>query len=435
LLSDPATRELLYPLRALVNERLAREPRDAGLLALRAELAGQWSGSEAPVADYTLLPWRSRAPVAGWCDSEAQVADYSAAIRALAHQSLEAAADLNRLYRGRGNAYIRLQKWREAARDYAHVVTEETTDVELLSNRARAHEALKNWDAAAADWSAAVSGNPAGARLLGEFARRLAAGGQVPLAKAQFEKAQALYERMLEADPENSLVAAELAQLLFLAFQSAGRTREAVPYLAKASRAEPSDMLLLQVAALQAWFGQEKELAATRQRIQAFAKETHDAGTAERAAKAYSIRMSTSKAELDAALALARKGVEFDHGSEWREWRLLALGMAEYRSGNHAAATQALLAAAKGGSNDPTVTGISAFYRAMSLSRQGKSDEARKLAIGATAQMKPLPKDEQNPPVSDAYWDDLILWLAYKEAKALIGFDAAPAAPATPDGK
>jgi hypothetical protein len=26
-----------------------------------------------------------------------------------------------------------------------------------------------------------------------------------------------------------------------------------------------------------------------------------------------------------------------------------------------------------------------------------------------------------------AYWDDLILWLAYKEAKDLIPFDAAPA--------
>ena len=118
--------------------------------------------------------------------------------------------------------------------------------------------------------------------------------------------------------------------------------------------------------------------------------------------------------------------MELDHGSEWREWRLLTLGMAEYRSGNHAAAIQALLAAAKAGSNNPIVTGISAFYRAMSLSRQGKSDEARKLAIGAAAQMKPLPKDEQNPLANDAYYDDLILWLAYKEAKDMIQFDAPP---------
>jgi eukaryotic-like serine/threonine-protein kinase len=219
-------------------------------------------------------------------------------------------------------------------------------------------------------------------------------------------------------------------------YQSAGRTREAIPHLAKASAANPNDTLLsLKVAALQAWFGQENELAATRQRILAFAKDTDGAGTAEHAAKACSIRASTNTAELDAALALARKGVELGKGAEWSEWWLLTLGMAEYRSGNHAAATQALLAAAKAGSNNPIVTGISAFYRAMSLSRQGKSDEARKLAIGAVAQMKPLPTDEQNPPASDAYCDDLILWLAYKEAKAMIHFDAAPAAPETPDGK
>ncbi len=295
--------------------------------------------------------------------------------------------------------------------------------------------ALKNWDAASADWSRATSGNPDGAKLLGEFARRLAAGGQVPLAKTQFEKSQALYQRMLEADPENYLVAAELSQL-FLAYQSAGRTREAVPYLAKASAADPSDTLLsLKVAALQAWYGHEKELTATLQRIRAFAKDTNDAGTAERAAKACSIRVSTSKAELDAALALARKGVELDHGSEWRDWRLLALGMAEYRSGNHAAATQALLAAAKAGSNNPIVRGISPFYLAMSLSRQGKSDEARQLAIAAAAKMKPLPKDEQNPLPINAPHDDLILWLAYKEAQSMIHFDPVPAAPETPDGK
>ena len=80
-------------------------------------------------------------------------------------------------------------------------------------------------------------------------------------------------------------------------------------------------------------------------------------------------------------------------------------------------------------------TGIAAFYRAMSLFRQGKPDEARKVAIAAAAQMKPLPKDEQNPLANGADHDDLILWLAYKEAKAMIQFDAAPTTPATPDGK
>jgi hypothetical protein len=63
----------------------------------------------------------------------------------------------------------------------------------------------------------------------------------------------------------------------------------------------------------------------------------------------------------------------------------------------------------------------------MSLFRQGKVDEARKLALTAAAQMRPLPKDDKNPLAGNAGHDDLILWLAYKEAKALIQFDAAPA--------
>ena len=109
--------------------------------------------------------------------------------------------------------------------------------------------------------------------------------------------------------------------------------------------------------------------------------------------------------------------------------------MAEYRSGNDAAADEALLAAAKAGPNNRYVTGISAFYRAMSLFRQGKPDEARKLAIAAAAKMKPLPKDEKNPLAGNADHDDLILWLAYKEAKALIQFDAAPPPKAENDKK
>ena len=109
---DPATGEQLYPLRAAVNERLNRDPSDAGLLELRAELAGQWS------------------------DVKAQLADYSAAIAALSQQkSKERATDLKRLYRRRGMAYVGLEKWQYAVDDFAHVVTDQTTDDVLLSNQ------------------------------------------------------------------------------------------------------------------------------------------------------------------------------------------------------------------------------------------------------------------------------------------------------------
>ena len=43
---------------------------------------------------------------------------------------------------------------------------------------------------------------------------------------------------------------------------------------------------------------------------------------------------------------------------------------------------------------------------------------------------RPLPADEKNPFADGANTDDLILWLAHKEAKALIGFDGSlPVAP------
>ena len=113
----------------------------------------------------------------------------------------------------------------------------------------------------------------------------------------------------------------------------------------------------------------------------------------------------------------------------------MALGMAEYRSGHFAEADAALTAATNDPGKNNTVSSTSAFYRAMGLFRQGKTDLARKLASEAAAKMKPLPADEQKPLLGGADPDDLIMWLAYKEAKAMIQFDATPAAPAQPHTK
>jgi hypothetical protein len=191
-----------------------------------------------------------------------------------------------------------------------------------------------------------------------------------------------------------------------------------------ASAAHPQDTLLsLKVAALQAWFGQDGDFAATRQRIFVFAKDTNNATTAERAAKACSLVPPTAQADLEAALALGRKAVKVGKGTEWGDWYLLALGMAEYRAGNYAAAAGALLAAEKAGPTNRYVTGTAPFYRALSLFRQGHEAEARKLASAAAMKMKPLPRDENNPLAGAADHDDLILWLAYKEAKVLIQFE------------
>ena len=192
-LVDEATGELFFPLLTALEKRLAEDPRNAGLLELRTEL--ELAAQE--------------------IDFARQVANDTALLKILADQPAEAgSARLRRLYRRRGDAYIRLTKWSEAVDDYAHVITPETIDVDLLVNRARANEALKNWDAAAADWSRAATGNPEGAKLLVEFARRLAADGQVALADTVRTKARTWLEEKLAKEPDNPAWAAELAQLL-----------------------------------------------------------------------------------------------------------------------------------------------------------------------------------------------------------------------------
>jgi hypothetical protein len=62
----------------------------------------------------------------------------------------------------------------------------------------------------------------------------------------------------------------------------------------------------------------------------------------------------------------------------------------------------------------------------MSLYRQGQATEARRLFDTAAAHMRPLPDDDQNPLASGASGDDIVIWLAYREAAAMLGIEASP---------
>ncbi len=220
------------------------------------------------------------------------------------------------------------------------------------------------------------------------------------------------------------------------ALMDVGRTPEALHLLEMSFASDPRDLLAsLKNAALRAWLGQPEEFAAVRRRALALARGTDDVVMAEFIAKLSSILPAPDRAELDEALALGRTAAKPGDEVKRRPWRLLALGMAAYRAGDDPACDAALLAAAEAGKGIPAVAGTAAFYRAMSLHRRGRIDEARKLAAEAAATMKPLPADDKNPLAGGADHDDLILWLAYKEAKALIGFDATPAAAPKPDGR
>jgi WD40 repeat protein/tetratricopeptide (TPR) repeat protein len=266
---------------------------------------------------------------------------------------------------------------------------------DVLSDRGQKKEA-------AAAYHKAVELAPMNAAALAEALR----------ARGRIEGAIACCRKGSELDPKGRALHLMLGDML----TDTGRTAEAVASYAKASELDPSDTVLsLKVAALQAWFRQEKDFALTRQRILAFAKGTRDAGHAERAARACSLLPSSDKAELDAALALGREGMKVH---PWdMSWPRVALGTAQYRAGNFGAADRVLAAV---GPYPAQPIGISGYYRAMCLFRQGKPDQARKLADRTAANMKPLPADEKNPLADGAHPDDLILWLAHKEAKTLL---------------
>jgi tetratricopeptide (TPR) repeat protein len=277
-------------------------------------------------------------------------------------------------------------------------------------------------------------------KLLERRPAAVAGLGDLYAADHDGERAIVGYRKAITDQKTDAALLAKLAT----AYQEAGRTREAVPVLASKLANDSKDTpLLLKVAALQAWFGQNDELAVTCTRALDFAKDTQVPSTAERTAKICSLRPSSDRTQIDAALALARRSVELGRGSGYLPWFQMALGMAEYRSGHLAEAEAALEAAADnaklskdlGAEYVSSVSDTSAFYRAIGLFRQGKKVEAKKLATEAAAKMVPLPRNELNPLSGGADYNDLILWLAYKEAKSIIEFDAAPPPKAEDDKK
>lgn len=121
-----------------------------------------------------------------------------------------------------------------------------------------------------------------------------------------------------------------------------------------------------------------------------------------------------------AALTLARRAVELGKEHPFFPYYQMALGMAEYRNASYPAADAALAAAAKAGQDQPHVRDTSRFFLAMCFFQEGKVAQARQLFAEVEAQMKPLPADERQPFADGATPDDLIVWLACKEAKALL---------------
>jgi tetratricopeptide (TPR) repeat protein len=277
--------------------------------------------------------------------------------------------------------------------------------------------------------------------------------GKTEEALMECRQALAIQQKLADANPAVTQFQSNLAAShsnIGVVLVRTGKSEEAQKYIeeilqllkAKLGPEHPATLVALDavagvylaVAAQQAWLGQEQEWAATCERGLSLARDTKSVRTVERVAKLCSLRPSDDNRRR-AALLLARRAVELGKGDHYLmlAWFQVALGMAEYRSAHFAQADAALLAAMGAGKSDYFIGGTSAFYRALSLFRQGKPDEARQLATQAAAKMKPLPKDAKNLLASETA--DLLLWLAYREAKETIKFEEKSGAGAEPEAR
>ena len=190
-----------------------------------------------------------------------------------------------------------------------------------------------------------------------------------------------------------------------------------------AAHANEFSLQAMKLATLQIWFGREAEHTALCQQMLPWFMTQEGPEFADRIAKITNLRPPAEPRLLETTLALARRAVEIGQTNSNFPWFQLSLGLAEYRNGHYLEADRMLSAAELAGTNTwrPDIrAGTARFYRALSLFRQGQPAKARQLFSQAEASMKPLPAAGLWPLTGDADQDDLILWLACKEARVLL---------------
>jgi hypothetical protein len=184
-------------------------------------------------------------------------------------------------------------------------------------------------------------------------------------------------------------------------------------------RADPTDAeAALELAARQAWLGQSEEWRSTTRAILASVTDTVHLPSADRAAKSALIVAGASAEILQQARQLARAVGEEGKVGILAPWFLFCHGLAEFRAGNDLGAEEILRTVRLGGISARLA--VVPIYRAMIAVRTGRLEDAHRLLDDAAARMRPLPIDAQDPLAQGGDHDDLITWLAWNEAQAML---------------
>jgi tetratricopeptide (TPR) repeat protein len=191
--------------------------------------------------------------------------------------------------------------------------------------------------------------------------------------------------------------------------------------LAAAYAKNPGDRAsLLVLSNLQAFFGSPAELEATCRIAVGFAAKSDDPHIPEQTAKACSLMPLDDRSLREAALTLARKAVEGAADDYVKPWRLLALGMAEYRNDHYREAIASLEAALSYKPKpEPDIVNSAMCFRAMSLRQLGESEEARHVLDDAATRID----DHLIKNGSYLSYDSLMGLTVLNEASELLGPD------------
>jgi serine/threonine protein kinase/Tfp pilus assembly protein PilF len=263
--------------------------------------------------------------------------------------------------------------------------------------------------------------------------------GEYLVEQGRFDEAGPFFREAVEqvgALPPSDASLRFLLQLIQL-YCREGRVAEAAPLLEDALKIAdglPRSAALAelvwfranQVAVFQVWLGKTAESAATRRRAVQWAMNQPGAAIAERGSKIVTFHPLADTNLLHIALVLARRATEIGWTNGYYPWYQLSLGMAEYRNGHYTQAERTLAETVRGGTNTyrpQILNGTADYYRVMCLAQQGKLKGAQQLFLESEARMKPFPAVNW-PLAGGVDHDDLVLWLAYIEAKNLL---AAPA--------
>ncbi|RBP36069.1 non-specific serine/threonine protein kinase/serine/threonine-protein kinase [Roseimicrobium gellanilyticum] len=189
----------------------------------------------------------------------------------------------------------------------------------------------------------------------------------------------------------------------------------------------------MKLRAMIAWSASGSDRAKFHQRLLQWVADTKSGYNAERAARLICLYPIDDLSMREEILAQARNAVNprENNKGHWPRYQM-TLGMAEYRSGNYPAAEAALTAAVETASDVLNGQGSSvamgaSYYRVMCLFQQDRQPEAHELFTTTEAKMKPLPPEGKISLLDvDIHYDDIVLWLAYKEARAMLQTTATP---------